>query len=161
MLGHNDTKTTLRYTRSDVEDVRAAMEAVVEKSQSRHTIGERGRKRKAISNLRPSGHLLPKQALYPAEPRPALRIVRVLISSGTAQPLRGWFRAVEPANDWARPGLCVAAPEIRGDHTARCCLALQQLEHAPHEVPSVKRLGNEILEFDIVPQGRRLEPRGE
>jgi hypothetical protein len=81
MLGHNDTKTTLRYTRSDVEDVRAAMEAV-EKSQSRHTIGERGRKRKAISNLRPSGHLLPKQALYQAEPRPALRIVRVLISSG-------------------------------------------------------------------------------
>jgi len=44
MLGHNDIKTTLRYTRSDVEDVRAAMEAV-EKSQSRHTIGERERKK--------------------------------------------------------------------------------------------------------------------
>jgi integrase len=41
MLEHNDIKTTLRYTRSDVEDVRAAMEAV-EKSQSRHTIGEGG-----------------------------------------------------------------------------------------------------------------------
>ena len=40
MLGHNDIKTTLRYTRSDVEDVRAAMEAV-EKSQSRHTGAER------------------------------------------------------------------------------------------------------------------------
>jgi ribosomal protein S5 len=45
MLGHNDIKTTLRYTRSDVEDVRAAMEAV-EKSQSRHRVGERQRKRK-------------------------------------------------------------------------------------------------------------------
>ena len=44
MLGHNDIKTTLRYTRSDVEDVRAAMEAV-EKSQSRHTVGERKRKK--------------------------------------------------------------------------------------------------------------------
>jgi hypothetical protein len=28
MLGHNDIKTSLRYTRSDVADVRAAMEAV-------------------------------------------------------------------------------------------------------------------------------------
>jgi integrase len=44
MLGHNDIKTTLRYTRSDVEDVRAAMEAV-EKSQSRHT-GAEGRGKK-------------------------------------------------------------------------------------------------------------------
>jgi hypothetical protein len=36
MLGHNDIKTALRYTRSDDEDGRAAMEAL-EKSQSRHT----------------------------------------------------------------------------------------------------------------------------
>ena len=43
MLGHNDIKTTLPYTRSDVEDVRAAMEAV-EKSQSRHTAGGKGTK---------------------------------------------------------------------------------------------------------------------
>lgn len=37
MLGHKDIATTLRYTRSDVEDVRAAMESV-EKAQFRHTI---------------------------------------------------------------------------------------------------------------------------
>jgi hypothetical protein len=55
----------------------------------------------------------------------------------------------------------VAVLEIRGDNTADSCVALQQLEHAAHEVPSVKRLGDEILEFDIVPQGRRREPRGE
>jgi integrase len=35
MLGHKDITTTLRYTRSDVDDVRAAMEAV-EMAQSRH-----------------------------------------------------------------------------------------------------------------------------
>lgn len=35
MLGHKDIKTTLRYTRSDVADVRAAMEAV--EAQSGHT----------------------------------------------------------------------------------------------------------------------------
>ena len=45
MLGHKDIKTTLRYTRSDVEDVRAAMEAV-EKSQSRHAVGRQQRKKK-------------------------------------------------------------------------------------------------------------------
>ena len=44
MLGHKDIKTTLRYTRSDVEDVRAAMEAV-EKAQSRHTVGRAGEKK--------------------------------------------------------------------------------------------------------------------
>lgn len=35
MLGHKNIATTLRYTRSDVDDVRAAMEAV--EAQSRHT----------------------------------------------------------------------------------------------------------------------------
>jgi hypothetical protein len=55
----------------------------------------------------------------------------------------------------------MAVLEIRGDNTTDSCVALQQLEHAAHEVPSVKRLGDEILEFDIVPQGRRREPRGE
>jgi hypothetical protein len=34
MLGHKDIATTLRYTRSDVDEVRAAMEAV-EMAQSR------------------------------------------------------------------------------------------------------------------------------
>lgn len=36
MLGHKNIATTLRYTRSDVDDVRAAMEAV--ETQSRHKI---------------------------------------------------------------------------------------------------------------------------
>ena len=61
----------------------------------------------------------------------------------------------------ARPGLCVAVLGIGGDNTTHSCVALQQLEHAAHEVPSVKRLGDEILEFDIVPQGRGREPEGE
>jgi integrase len=39
MLGHKNIATTLRYTRSDVEDVRAAMEAV-ETQSSRETRGE-------------------------------------------------------------------------------------------------------------------------
>lgn len=64
MLGHNDTKTTLRYTRSDVEDVRAAMEAV-EKSQSRHTIGEQGSKREGNQQLAPVRAPVPKAGALP------------------------------------------------------------------------------------------------
>jgi hypothetical protein len=55
----------------------------------------------------------------------------------------------------------VTALNIRGDHTARSCVALQQLEHAAHEIASVKRLGDEILKGDIVTQGRGREFRGE
>jgi integrase len=40
MLGHKNIATTLRYTRSDVEDVRAAMEAVETQSSLRATKGE-------------------------------------------------------------------------------------------------------------------------
>jgi hypothetical protein len=61
----------------------------------------------------------------------------------------------------ARTGLCVTVFEIRGDNTADSCVALQQLEHAAHEVPSVKRLGDEILEGDIVTRGSGREFRGE
>lgn len=44
MLGHKNIATTLRYTRSDVEDVRTAMEAV--EAQSRHTALEQPELRK-------------------------------------------------------------------------------------------------------------------
>jgi integrase len=40
MLGHKNIATTLRYTRSDVEDVRAAMEAVETQSRLRANKGE-------------------------------------------------------------------------------------------------------------------------
>ena len=40
MLGHKNIATTLRYTRSDVEDVRAAMEAVETQSSLRAKRGE-------------------------------------------------------------------------------------------------------------------------
>jgi hypothetical protein len=62
MLGHNDLQTTSRYTRSDVEDVRVAME-VVEKSQSRHTADRRGKNERIISRLRQLGLLLRPWAL--------------------------------------------------------------------------------------------------
>lgn len=52
-----------------------------------------------------------------------------------------------------------AVLEIRSDNTASGCL--QQLEHTADEVPSVKRLRDEVLEFSIAPQGRGREARGE
>jgi len=70
----------------------------------------------------------------------------------TAQPLRGRVPTVEPAMTGARPGLCVTVLQIRGDNTADSCVALQQLEHAAHDAPSVKRLGGAI--------GRALSGRG-
>jgi hypothetical protein len=45
MLGHNDIKTTLRYTRSALDDVRAAMEAV---EKSRHAASEGTKTTKTI-----------------------------------------------------------------------------------------------------------------
>ena len=41
---------------------------------------------------------------------------------------------------------------IGGDNTTHSCVALQQLEHAAHDAPSVKRLGGAI--------GRALSGRG-
>jgi hypothetical protein len=72
LLGHNDIKPALRYTRSDDEDGRAAMEAL-EKSQSQHN-RRTAEKRKDINNVCQSGHLLPKRALGQAQPRPTLRL---------------------------------------------------------------------------------------
>ena len=83
-----------------------------------------------ISNLRPSGHLLPKQALYQAEPRPALRIVRVLIGSGmprnhrVAESGRSSPQRLELAQAYA-----LAVLEIRNDNAAHSDIA-NQLEHA-------------------------------
>ena len=68
MFGHKDIKTTLRYTRSDVEDVRAVMEAVERHNPDTQSAGQEG-KSKVTSNLASPEHPLPKQALYQAEPR--------------------------------------------------------------------------------------------
>jgi hypothetical protein len=150
MLGHNDIKTALRDTQSDDKDGRAAMEAL-EKSQSRHTRRPGGKER-VISNWRRSGHLLPQHALYQAQPRPILRLSGFQSLRDTAQPQSGRVPTVEPAMTGAHPGPCVTVLEIRGDNTADSCVALQQLEHAAHEVPSVKRLDGAI--------GRALRGRG-
>jgi integrase len=44
MLGHKDIKTTLRHVRSDVADVRAAMEAVEEATLGPRAVGEEEKK---------------------------------------------------------------------------------------------------------------------
>jgi integrase len=44
MLGHKSITTTLRYTRSDIADVRAAMEAVEQSPGRHHTVKEGGKK---------------------------------------------------------------------------------------------------------------------
>jgi integrase len=64
MLGHNHIQTTLRYTRSDVEDVRAAMEAV-EKAQPRHTAEVRSKKDKNAQQLKPVRAPAPKAGALP------------------------------------------------------------------------------------------------
>jgi hypothetical protein len=44
MLGHKDIKTTLRYIRSDVADVRAAMEAVEKATLKPRAVREEAKK---------------------------------------------------------------------------------------------------------------------
>jgi len=64
MLGHKDIKTTLRYTRSDVDDVRVAMEEV-DKAQSRHTVGGEGEKNEADQNVAAVSATAPKAGALP------------------------------------------------------------------------------------------------
>jgi integrase len=49
MLGHKDIKTTLRYIRSDVADVRAAMEAVEKATLGPRVVGEEEKKESGSS----------------------------------------------------------------------------------------------------------------
>jgi hypothetical protein len=66
LLGRKDIKTALRYTRSDDEDRRAAMEAL-EKSQSQHN-RRTGDKRKDNQQLAPVRAPAPKAARPIEEP---------------------------------------------------------------------------------------------
>ena len=72
MFGHKDI-TTLRYTRSDVEDVRAVMEAVEKHNPDTQSAGQEG-KNKGNQQLGFARAPAPKAGALQAEPRPAVAV---------------------------------------------------------------------------------------
>ena len=83
---------------------------------------------------------------------PHPKVERVLIASGYRATAAWPGPHGRASNDWSSSRPMRDSTQIRGDHTADSCVALQQLEHAAHDAPSVKRLGGAI--------GRALSGRG-